>query len=200
MEKSRLKRRLSRLKGFDSPKVSLEQYVTPPELAADLLHSAYMQQDLESCTVIDLGTGTGILAIGAALAGAGTVHAVDRDPEVLETARSNARDAGVEDDIDFREEDVSRVSGDYDTCVMNPPFSVHSDTGLDFVEKAFEAAAAVYMVAPVTARERIKDFAENSGYTVRGRESYLVELPPTHGFHTEESRKIEVDLVVAKTL
>jgi len=39
--------------------------------------------------VLDLGTGSGILAIGAALAGAGSVVGLDDDPTVLEVAREN---------------------------------------------------------------------------------------------------------------
>jgi len=39
--------------------------------------------------VIDVGTGTGILAIAAALLGAGTVWAVDEDPVAVRTAREN---------------------------------------------------------------------------------------------------------------
>jgi ribosomal protein L11 methyltransferase len=42
-------------------------------------------------TVIDLGTGSGILAIAAARLGAGRVWAVDHDPVAVTVARANAR-------------------------------------------------------------------------------------------------------------
>lgn len=41
------------------------------------------------CRVLDMGTGTGILAIAAAIMGAGEVVAVDIDPEALQSARKN---------------------------------------------------------------------------------------------------------------
>lgn len=41
--------------------------------------------------VLDFGSGSGILAIGAALKGAGEVHAVEIDPLAVENARENAR-------------------------------------------------------------------------------------------------------------
>ena len=46
-------------------------------------------------TVLDLGTGTGILGVTAALLGAGTVEAVDRDEYACRAARVNAEVNGV---------------------------------------------------------------------------------------------------------
>lgn len=45
--------------------------------------------------VLDVGTGTGILAIAAALLGAGEVVGVDVDPQAVDAARVNAADNGV---------------------------------------------------------------------------------------------------------
>ena len=44
----------------------------------------------EAATLLDVGTGSGILAIGARLLGAGTVVAVDTDAEAIVVARRNA--------------------------------------------------------------------------------------------------------------
>lgn len=46
--------------------------------------------------VLDYGCGSGILAIGAGLHGAGDIDAVDIDPAAVEATRNNARDNGVE--------------------------------------------------------------------------------------------------------
>jgi len=46
--------------------------------------------------VLDYGCGSGILAIAAAKLGAGSLAAVDTDPQALEVARENARLNGVE--------------------------------------------------------------------------------------------------------
>jgi ribosomal protein L11 methyltransferase len=46
-------------------------------------------------TVVDVGTGSGILAEAAAKLGAGQVHASDNDPEAVTVARENFQKAGV---------------------------------------------------------------------------------------------------------
>ncbi len=54
-------------------------------------------------TVCDIGTGTGVLAIAAAQAGAKEVFAIDCDADALGTARTLADDEGVTDRITFIE-------------------------------------------------------------------------------------------------
>ena len=49
--------------------------------------------------VLDVGTGSGVLAIGAILLGAGHVHAIDIDPVAAEVARANCETNGVLDRV-----------------------------------------------------------------------------------------------------
>ena len=56
--------------------------------------------------VIDVGTGTGVLAIIAAKLGASRVLAVDNSPEVEEVGRANAEAHGVSDRIEFHQGDL----------------------------------------------------------------------------------------------
>ncbi|PYL99542.1 MAG: hypothetical protein DME27_01695 [Verrucomicrobia bacterium] len=60
-------------------------------------------------TLLDLGTGTGILALAAARFGAKRVIAIDHDPVAIATARENARRNKL-DNIDYRVADVRRWS------------------------------------------------------------------------------------------
>lgn len=198
--KSRLTRKLSQIEGFEDPRISLEQYMTPPQLASDILHTAYMRGDIEDKKVLDLGTGTGILAIGSALMG-GNVVAVETDKEALNIARENAVKLDLENFIDFREKDVEKIGGcieDVDTVVMNPPFSVHSDSDILFFRKAVEVADSVYTVSHPGLRSRIKNFVGNSEHRIEALDSYSISLPPTYGFHTEEARETDVDLLITR--
>jgi len=56
--------------------------------------------------VIDVGTGSGILAIGAAKLGARSVLALDLDPVAVSSAKANAALNGLQDRIDVRESDL----------------------------------------------------------------------------------------------
>src|SRR6476659_5631167 len=58
-------------------------------------------------TLLDLGTGSGILALAAARFGAKRVIAIDDDPVAIATARQNAQRNKL-DNIDFRVADVRR--------------------------------------------------------------------------------------------
>lgn len=193
--KNDLKRVLSRLEGFENPRIDLEQYLTPSELASDVVFTAYMQGDIEGKDVIDLGSGTGILGIGAAILG-GNVSALEKDEDAFNIAKKNAKVAGV--DLDFMLKDVGEVEKDFDTVVMNPPFSVHSDVGLSFWDNALESSSAVYGICPRGARDSIKSLVRSSSHRVEGVQEYEIGLPPSYGFHTEESRKTSVDLIVTR--
>lgn len=60
----------------------------------------------EGDVVIDVGTGTGVLAIIAAKLGASRVLAIDVSPEVEEVGRANAEAHGVADRIEFHHGDL----------------------------------------------------------------------------------------------
>lgn len=87
-----------------------------------LLDSYLEERDLDGSKVLDMGTGSGILAVTAAENGA-EVTATDIDPDALQEAREYAREMGVEDSIDFVESDLfENVSGNFDLVVFNPPY------------------------------------------------------------------------------
>lgn len=71
-------------------------------------------------SVYDIGTGSGILAIAAALLGAGSVKAVDLDPVACVTAIENVRRNGVADRVQINEGDLlSSLDGKADIIVAN---------------------------------------------------------------------------------
>jgi ribosomal protein L11 methyltransferase len=70
-------------------------------------------------TVLDLGTGSGILAIAAAKLGAGRVLAVDNDPVAVKTARDNVVANGVRGTVDVVCGTLTDVSGSYGLVAVN---------------------------------------------------------------------------------
>ena len=69
--------------------------------------------------VLDLGTGTGILAITAAKLDAGNVLAVDVDAKAVAAARANARCNGVTDTVHVRHGSLEDIEPAYDLILAN---------------------------------------------------------------------------------
>ncbi len=70
--------------------------------------------------IIDVGTGSGILAIGAALLGAGHVLAVDIDPDAVKVAAENVANNHVQDVVTVQQGDLlEKVDAVCDICVAN---------------------------------------------------------------------------------
>ena len=83
---------------------SLAPYVPSPEDVVDrmLALAAVTRDD----TVVDLGSGDGRIPIRAALKHGARGIGVDIDPRLIAESRENARRAGVEARVEFRQEDA----------------------------------------------------------------------------------------------
>jgi ribosomal protein L11 methyltransferase len=75
--------------------------------------------DFESKRVLDVGTGSGILAIGASLLGASQVDAIDTDAIACRVASENVERNRVAARISVMAGDISRAEGNYDIVVCN---------------------------------------------------------------------------------
>ncbi len=75
-------------------------------------------------SVLDLCTGTGIVAINAALSGAKEVLAVDLNPEAVKNAKLNVRKLKL-DQVEVREGSLFEPVGNacFDFIVINPPYT-----------------------------------------------------------------------------
>lgn len=181
---------LEQVDGFDKPSASLEQYATPALLAAEILHFAYMQGDLEG-DVFDLGCGTGILAIGAKLLGAKKVVGFDIDHNALEIARKNAEKLGV--DVEFVHNDIFEVDGHADTVIMNPPFGAQTK-GSDrpFLLSALKTSDVIYSIHNCGSHDFINKFIDDARIT----DWYTTAFPikRTFKFHKKEVEMVKVEI------
>ncbi len=74
--------------------------------------------------VLDVGTGSGILALAAAKLGASSVYCIDNSPVAVESARANAAANNLSDKITVApgtldEERAARMEGQYDIVTVN---------------------------------------------------------------------------------
>ncbi len=80
--------------------------------------------DVKNKTVLDIGTGTGILALFAALNGARHVTAVDVDNDAIENASENIKEHKLEDSITLFESDLfTNVEGKFDVILAQWPIA-----------------------------------------------------------------------------
>jgi ribosomal protein L11 methyltransferase len=69
--------------------------------------------------VLDVGCGSGVLSVAAAVLGAGAVSAVDTDPEAVTATRANAEGNGVGSLVSASTTPVGAVEGGYDLVLAN---------------------------------------------------------------------------------
>ncbi|MFP4045443.1 MAG: METTL5 family protein [Candidatus Aenigmatarchaeota archaeon] len=193
MNRTELEIKLERLDSFSEPKPELEQYQTPPSIAADLLWSLYMNGELEGKKVVDLGCGTGLLAIGAKLLGAGEVVAVDKDREAIRLAEANARSLGL--NVEFVCEEIENVDLRADLVLQNPPFgSQEKGSDRPFLEKALEVAPIVYSFHMKETDGFVRKFVESLDGKVVDCVTFDFPLKRTMPWHEKEKKLIEVNL------
>ncbi len=84
-----------------------------------LLHMPSVQRRRHACRAIDIGTGSGVLAIIAAKMGVGLVCGVDTDPCAVFEARDNVRLNQVEKSVRILNEDLDGITGSYDLVFAN---------------------------------------------------------------------------------
>ncbi len=146
---------LERIPSFRNPKLHLEQYITPTPIAAKILWLAFLRGDIEGKIVLDLGCGTGRLAIGSALLGAKEVICIDIDPEALSIARRSYEELCSEfalSPIMFVVMDLRKNPSLYPrsmecTVIMNPPFGVQSrGADIEFLKCSMRLCRTIYSI------------------------------------------------------
>jgi len=89
------------------------------QLALLLLEKLFQDNKGKLINILDLGTGSGILAMGCALFGAKGVLAIDNDPDAVETAKGNIIRNRLEHIVTVSGEDVASIRSGFDLLVAN---------------------------------------------------------------------------------
>ncbi len=206
ISKSRLGIILSKLKGFEDPKVRVEQYTIDSEIASSVLWHALYAKKLKDRVVVDLGCGTGILGIGALILGAQKVYFVDSDKSSLDIAKSNILSIKSESSLIkgksvFICQDIADFNEKVDTVVMNPPFGVktrHADK--IFLEKAVKIAKTIYSFHKSESKGFIQAFSKDNGFELKETIDFSWPLKQTMGFHRRKIKRINVSCFVLEKI
>jgi putative methylase len=195
----RLAQELGVVAGFDDPVAALEQYHTPPDLAAHIVHVADLQGDIEDRTVLDLGCGTGMLALGAALRSPDRAVGVELDADALGTARENERRVGARANVAWTRGDATRLPLDPPPCtvLMNPPFGAqdgneHADRA--FLKTAADTARVSHSVHNAGSESFVESFAADNGGEVTHAFRAELELPRQFDHHSTDASVIDAEV------
>ncbi|MBS7610100.1 50S ribosomal protein L11 methyltransferase [Candidatus Bathyarchaeota archaeon] len=174
----------------------MEQYTIPEDLAARILSlAAYTFNDIIGKFIVDLGCGSGRLAIGAAILGAAYVVGVDLDPEAIKVAKANAERLGVKAIVDFVLADIETLKGSCDTVLQNPPYGTRK-RGADvrFLGKAMEIARVVYSLHKSATDAYVREFVKRKGARITGIFKTKIRISKTFSFHSRRVYYVDVNL------
>lgn len=214
---------LSQMESHPSPKADLEQYTVSEAVAAKMLYmAAYANGDIIGKKVLDLGCGTGRLALAASYLGAKHVVGVDIDKTAIKTASKNAAKAGPEVNIQWVLGDIATVTGSFDTVLQNPPFGIQKRAAdRKFLQKALEVGNVIYSLHnhPCMDKNLAKSLRLNSDSLLQVEPSTFIErfvkrynavvkavyathmtIPHMFDFHTKLKHDLIVDLYLIKKL
>jgi len=194
VKKKDLEMELQRIRDFDGPDARLEQYMTPANMAADILFDAYSKGDIEGLKVVDLGCGTGMFSFGSWMLGASQVKGFDISESALRVAGQNRDELGA--DVSFERKDILDVDEGADTIFMNPPFGCQNkNADRPFLDKAMELSECVYSIHMANTLDFISKYCEKRGRNIEYYKIYKYEIPHTFAFHTKTKKTVDVAVV-----
>ena len=198
---------LESLETFSSPKDYLEQYQTPASVAGEMIHYISNNYSIQNYSIADLGCGTGILGIAAALCGCKNVFLFDIDEEALEIAKNNVESLELNDNIQIIQTDVNqlklckKLNKYFDLVITNPPFGIRSENGADveFLKTAsYLCNNTIFSLHKFSTVNFLKKFYNKNG--ISDIKSFKIEynLPKTYKFQKKKEKNIDVVCLEAK--
>jgi len=208
---------LSQIGLHPSPSPSLEQYTIDVNTAATMLYlAAYNYNGIAGKSVLDLGCGTGRLALGAAFLGAKQVVGVDIDSTAIKLAFENSVRTSFKTKVQLITADIDVIHGKFDTVLQNPPFGVRKrKADRNFLKKALEVGKHVYSLHKSLQTDKsyiktvktsnllttspnpfLERFIKSCGGEIKAVYALIMEIPHMFSFHKRKKHEFVVDLYV----
>jgi putative methylase len=210
---------LSKLKDFQSPKIKLEQYSTPPKVIKEFL--LFIEEDLinlinkkieenKILKILDCCAGTGFLGISIILffyfldkhlLKNLEITFIEKDKEAFKTLKENLNDIKTKFK-ELKNVKVNLINKDFfevekkkfDLIVMNPPFGIQGKMkDKEFVEKALELSNLVYSFHSANSLNFFEKRFNIADYTI-------VNFPLKQQFWFHNKKKKEIDVIILKIL
>lgn len=143
--------------------------------------------------MVDLGTGTGRLALGASMLGAEYSVGAELDRKALEVAARSSRQLGLE--TDWVLADIETLRGTVDTVVMNPPFGTkrpHAD--IEFLQAALRIGKVVYSIHKSSTRRHLTSWLREHASRADRIVTTRMEIPHQFSFHTKSKGFVVIDV------
>ena len=184
---------LSKLKPHPHNSVELEQYATEGDLAAFWLLAIDQLDNLENRTVVDLGSGNGILGLGTVFLGAKRVILVEADEQACLISKQNtekmnqrfsAQIETIHAKIGSQELDIPTQT---DIVVMNPPWGFQTEMAdRPLLELAFSLDATAIYILHSSKAKHVTAMAKDFGYEGEIVFETDFRLPPTYSHHSKK--------------
>lgn len=201
---AKLTKQLSHLKKFEDPNSKKEQYSTPPEIAAMLIHYGVELGDIVGKKVSDLGAGTGILGIGALFANAAHCTFVEQDLHAAQILKQNVGQLAphLQNAASILVQDMREYTIKSETILMNPPFGTkerHADK--PFFERAMTLAPIIYAFAKTATHRFIESISTDHAFEITHAWRFdSWRLAKSQHWHRKRAEYIDVTLYRLKSI
>lgn len=196
MKQKNLEMLLQKVPTYERPNPFIEQYMTPANIAADIIFTAYRFNDIQDKKVLDLGCGTGIFSFGAKIANAKEVIGIDIDPDCIKIAKKYSEE--INEEIEFITQEVKDVEIKCDTVITNPPFGAQKSNrwaDRSFIEKGFEISKVIYSLHLYKTIPFIEKLVSSLNGEIYYKKNYLFPIKHTFFFHKKQAENVDITLL-----
>lgn len=109
-------------------------------LALEFCDSLFLENGEQPKSVLDIGSGTGILAMACALFGSKEVVAIDNDPDAVAAARTNILQNGLSEIVTATDTPLDKLTNRFDLVIANITADVLTELASSIIKRMASSA------------------------------------------------------------